>query len=101
MPCCRIQRRRARATSARSCFLRAGFFECNLVALKEAPDYRASARNLMFAHCQDHFIQRQPIIDQIQQKIRMLLQRRDTSAPRFGRATARLKKAFNPDNRWH
>src|SRR5262245_18067470 len=29
----------------------------------------------------------------------MLLQRRDASAPRFGRAAARLPKALDPDNR--
>jgi hypothetical protein len=42
MPCSRIQRRRARATSARSCSA-ALFFEADLVALKEAPLRAATA----------------------------------------------------------
>src|SRR6516165_4690516 len=60
MPCSRIQRRRARATSARSCSAaRRLFFESNLVTLKEAPDRGAAARNLVLAHRQNHFVQRQ------------------------------------------
>src|SRR5215471_13887275 len=77
MPCSRIQRRRARATSARSCSAaRRLFFESNLVTLKEAPDRGAAARNLVLAHRQNHFVQRQ---------VRLLL-------------TARLPKALDPDN---
>src|SRR5215813_4955969 len=47
MPCSRIQRRRARATSARSCSAACRlFFESNLVTLKEAwTDQRAAARS--------------------------------------------------------
>src|SRR5205823_8995359 len=77
MPCSRIQRRRARATSARSCSAaRRLFFESNLVTLKEAPDRGAAARNLVLAHRQNHFVQRQVrlLLNQTQQKIRMLLQ---------------------------
>src|SRR5260221_11447696 len=59
-PCSRIQRRRARATSGRSCSAaRRLFFESNLVTLKEAPDRGAAARNLVLAHRQNHFVQRQ------------------------------------------
>src|SRR2546430_11847876 len=49
-----------RATSARSCSAaRRLFFESNLVTLKEAPDRGAAARNLVLAHRQNHFVQRQ------------------------------------------
>ena len=102
MPCSRIQRRRARATSARSCSAAYRlFFECNLMTLKETPDRSAAAPNLVLAHCQNHFVQCQVrlLLNQIQQKIRILLQRRDTSAPRLGHATARLPEALDPDNR--
>src|SRR5215471_7160568 len=37
--------------------------------------------------------------DQTQQKIRMLFQWRDASAPWLGRAAASLAKALDPDNR--
>ena len=60
MPCSRIQRRRARATSARSCSAaRRLFFEGDLVALKEAPDRGATAGNLVPAHHRNHLVQRQ------------------------------------------
>src|SRR5262245_16764380 len=101
MPCSRIQRRRARATSVRSCSAaRRLFFESHLVALEEAPHRGATASNLVLAHRQDHLIQRQvrSFLDQTQQKIRVLLQRRGAPAPRLGRAAARLTKAPHPDD---
>src|SRR5262249_29340604 len=102
MPCSRIQRLRARATSARSCSAaRRLFFESDLVALEEAPHRGATARNFVLAHRQNDPIQRQIrlLLDQTQQKIRMLLQWRDAPAPRLGRAAASLTKALDPDNR--
>src|SRR6187399_3060912 len=102
MPCSRIQRRRARATSERSCSAaRRLFFESNLVTLEETPDRRAAARNLVLAHYQNYFVQCQVtlLLNQTQQKSHMLLQPRDASAPRFGRAAARLSKALDPDDR--
>src|SRR5262245_19280821 len=95
MPCSRIQRRRARATSVRSCSAaRRLFFESHLVALEEAPHRGATASNLVLAHRQDHLIQRQvrSFLDQTQQKIRMLLQRRGAPAPRLGSAAAVSRK---------
>src|SRR5215471_4858613 len=102
MPCSRIQRRRARATSARCCSAaRRLFFECNFVTLKETPDRGTAARNAMLVHRQNHFVQSQVrlLLNQIQQKVRMLLQRRDASAPQLGHAAASLPKALDPDNR--
>src|SRR4030095_1974557 len=102
MPCSRIQRRRARATSARSCSAaRRAFFERDLVALKEAPHRGATASYLVLAHRTNHLVQRQVRlpIDQRQQKFRMFLQRRGAPAARLGAATARLVKALYPDYR--
>src|SRR5262249_41578863 len=102
MPCSRIQRLRARATSARSCSAaRRLFFESDLVTLEEAPHRGATARNFVLAHRQNDLIQRQIrlLLDQTQQKIRMLLQWRDAPAPRLGRAAASLAKALDLDNR--
>src|ERR1700745_3522157 len=86
-PCSRIQRRRACATSARSCSAaRKVFFERDLMALKKAPNSRAAARNLVRTHRANDFVQRQVGIhlDQRQQKARVLLQRRRAPAARLG-----------------
>src|SRR5262245_14342980 len=102
MPCSRIQRRRARATSARSCSAaRSAFFKRDLVSLKEAPYRSATARNLVPAHHRNDLVQRQVwlLIDESQQKLRVLLQWRDAPAPRLGAATAALAKALHPDHR--
>src|SRR5262249_20542852 len=50
---------------------------------------------------QNDLIQRQIrlLLDQTQQRIRMLLQWRDAPAPQLGRAAASLAKALDPDNR--
>src|SRR5262249_50032234 len=87
---------------ARSCSAaRRLFFGSDLVALEEAPHRGATARNFVLAHRQNDLIQRQVrlLLDQTQQKIRMLLQWRDAPAPRLGRAAASLTKALDPDNR--
>src|ERR1700722_5068703 len=101
-PCSRIQRRRARATSARSCSAaRRLFFERDLVPLEEPPDRRATARNLELTHHPDDLIQRQVRLqfNQCQQKVRVLLQwRRAPTAP-LGGTAASLAKALHPDHR--
>src|SRR5215813_9631319 len=102
MPCSRIQRWRARATSARSCSAACRlFFESDVVMLEEAPHRAAAARNLVPVHRQNRLVQGQvwPSRNQTQQKICMLLQRRDAPAPRLSRTAARLPKALDPDNR--
>src|SRR5262249_18346314 len=102
MPCSRIQRWRARATSARSCSAACRlFFESDVVMLEEAPHRAAAARNLVPVHRQNRLVQGQvwPSRNQTQQKICILLQRRDAPAPRLSRTAARLPKALDPDNR--
>src|SRR6185437_15428521 len=71
-PCSRIQRRRARATSARSCSAaRKAFFKRDFVALKKPPHCRPAARNLVLAHRTNHLVQRQIrlLFDQRKQKV--------------------------------
>src|SRR5215472_11811332 len=102
MPCSRIQCRRRRATSARSCSAaRSAFFKCDLVALKEPPYRRAAAGNLVLAHRTNHLVQRQVrlFINQSKQKPFMLLQRRDAPAARLGGTAAALAKALHPGHR--
>src|SRR5215469_26793 len=97
MPCSRIQRRRTRATSARSCSAaRSAFFKRDLVPLKEPPYRRAAAGNLVLAHGANHLVQRQVrlFIDQSKQKLSMLLQWREAAAPRLGGKAAILAKAL-------
>ena len=68
-PRSRIQRRRARATSARSC---------------------SAAENSLLAHRANYLIQRQVrlLLNQRQQKVRVLLQRRRAPASRLGRTAS-------------
>ena len=59
MRCSRIQRRRARATSGRSCSAaRRLFFEADRVPVEEPPDCAAAAFNPSLAHRRHHFVQR-------------------------------------------
>src|SRR5262249_43991894 len=73
----------------------------DVVMLEEAPHRAAAARNLVPVHRQNRLVQGQvwPSRNQTQQKICMLLQRRDAPAPRLSRTAARLPKALDPDNR--
>src|SRR5271165_973882 len=101
-PCSRIQRRRARATSARSCSAaRRLFFERDLVPLEEPPDGRATARNFELTHHPDDLVQRQVGLqfDQRQQKVRVLLQWRRAPTAGLGGTAASLAKALHPDHR--
>ena len=82
MPCSRIQRRRARATSARSCSAaRRLFFDADLVALKEAPHRAATTGDPSLVHRGDDFIERQIRLpsNQRKQKRRVRFQRRDAA----------------------
>ena len=59
MPCCRIQRRRARAISARFCSVAYKvFFEADVPALEEPPHCAAATWDAFFPHGRNDFIQR-------------------------------------------
>ena len=81
MPCSRIQRRRARATSARFCSAAYRvFFEADIVPPEETPYRAAAAGDPSLAHRRDDLIQRQIRLlgNQSQQPVRMFFQRRNT-----------------------
>src|SRR6266576_3774718 len=83
MPCSRIQRRRARATSARFCSAAYRvFFEADVAASEEPPHRAAAACDPAFAHRRDDLLQRQVRLvgNQTQPKLRVLLQRRGAAA---------------------
>ncbi len=99
IPCSRIQRRRARATSGRSCSAaRRLFFEADAMAGEQPPDCTAAAGDPSLAHRNDDLIQRQIRLlgNQRQQKVRVLLQRRDAPPGRLGRYTSRFVPALHP-----
>src|SRR5689334_18538112 len=101
MPCSRIQRRRARATSARfcSCAYRL-FFKADVVPIEEPPHRTAAAGNSSLAHRCDDLVQRQVrlLLNQIQQKLRMRLQPRGAAATWFCRNASGLLKALHPNH---
>src|ERR1035441_1034949 len=102
MPCSRIQRRRARATSARSCSAaRRFFFEADIVSLEQPPDRTAAAGDPSLAHRRDDLIQRQIRLlgNQRQQKVRVLLQRRYAPPGRLGRDASGFVPALHPFDR--
>src|SRR5258705_1774099 len=100
MPCSRIQRRRARATSARFCSAAYRvFFEADVAASEEPPHRAAAACDPAFAHRRDHLVQRQVRLvgNQTQQKLLELLQRRHAPAPWLFLSPARLLVKPDPN----
>src|SRR6185436_3810334 len=81
--CCHLQRRRARATSGRSCSAarRLFFFESDCMAIEESPQGGATARNSLPSHRGEGLVQRQIrlLFDQGKQPSRVLLQGRRAS----------------------
>jgi hypothetical protein len=102
VPCSRIQRRRARGTSATFCLAaRRLFFEGDLMTLEEALYRAAAAGNPSLLHRRDHLIQRQVrlVRDQREQTVRVLLQRRRARAAWLRGALPRVAKALYPFDR--
>src|SRR5579863_5617553 len=101
-PCSRIQRRRASATSARSCSAaRRLFFEGDLVSIEKPPKRGAAACDLALSHRAKHLVQRQIWLpcNQGEQPIRMLLQWRSASSPRHRGGTSGIAPALQPFDR--
>src|SRR5450631_3535950 len=83
MPCSRIQRRRARATSGRACSAaRRLFFKGDVVPNEKTRQSTAASDDPSLAHRRNRFVQRQIRLlgNQRQQPARVLLQGRDASA---------------------
>src|SRR5438874_12773413 len=104
-PCARIQRRRARATSARcrsvACRL---FFERDVVSIEKPPERTAAGSNPLFAQLGNDLQQGQVRLfgDQCQDLRREFLQRRNASSARLRRGTFALVPALQPlDCRTH
>src|SRR5665811_155585 len=90
-PCCRIQCRRARATSGRCCSAaRRLFFEADAVALQKTPERATAARHslLVQGHNQLFECPVRPFTDQRENRLRMVLQRRPAPAARLRRPSA-------------
>src|SRR2546426_2427888 len=101
MPCSRIQRRRARATSARCCSAaRKLFFEGDVVSIEETPQRAQARANPSFAQRQNYLLQGQVRLlgDQSQYLHRALLQRRSTSSARLRRTPPSLVPALHPSH---
>src|SRR5690348_11646590 len=102
MPCSRIQRRRACATSARCCSAarRLFFFKGDAVPPEKAINRALAGSNTPLAQFRHGFIQRQvrSFHHQGQDPLRMLLQRRNTPAMRLRRATPGLLPPLHPSH---
>jgi hypothetical protein len=102
MLCFRSQRRRARATSARSCSLaRRLFFDGDIMSLEKPPDRGAAAWNSLLAHRGNDLVQRQIRLcgNQSQQPFRVLLQRRRAPAARLCLGASGVTPALQPFHR--
>src|SRR4029077_1770073 len=101
-PCCRIQRRRARATSARSCSAaRRLFFDAEAVALQKSPKRAAAAGKPALAQGRDELVERPVRLrrDQFQDLVRVVLQRRPPPAARLRLPPALLLPRLEPLDR--
>src|SRR5512133_4144828 len=101
-PCLRIQRRRARATSARSCSLaRRLFFDGDIMSLEKSPDRGATAWNSLLAHRRNDLVQGQIRLFgyQSQQPFHVLLQRRRAPAAQLCSGASSVTPALQPPHR--
>jgi hypothetical protein len=101
-PCLRIQRRRARATSARSCSVaRRLFFDGDIMSLEKSPDRGATAWNSLLAHRRNDLVQGQIRLFgyQSQQPFHVLLQRRRAPAAQLCSGASSVTPALQPPHR--
>ena len=101
MPCSRLQRRRARATSARFCSAACRlFFKANIVSIKETLESAPTAGDALFSHGGENLLEGQIRLfgNQSQDPVRVLFQWRNTPAAPFRRRASRLTPALAPSN---
>src|SRR5262245_46152286 len=101
MPCSRIQRRRARATSARFCSAACRlFFKADIVSIKETLERAPTAGDALFSHGGENLLEGQIRLfgNQSQDPVRVLFQWRNTPAARFRRRAPCLTPALAPSN---
>src|SRR6266446_9897448 len=103
MPCSRIQRRRARATSARCCSAarRLFFFEGDVVSLEKSRDRALAGSNPPLEQFRNGLLQGQIrlLSHQSQYLFGMLFQTRNASSAWLRRATPGLHPALQPSHR--
>src|SRR6476620_8282995 len=101
MPCSRLQRRRARATSARFCSAACRlFFKAGIVSLKETLESAPTAGEALFSHDGENLLEGQIRLfgNQSQDPVRVLFQWRNTPAAPFRRRASCLTPALAPSN---
>ena len=101
-PCCRSQRRRARATSARCCSAaRRLFFERDAMAIKKSPERAAAARNPSLSHRCNNLVQRSVRLlgNQGKDALAIVFQNRTATAARFRRTHPVITPALQPFGR--
>src|SRR5262245_2984252 len=101
-PCLRIQRRRARATSARSCSVaRRLFFDGDIMSLEKSPDRSTTAWNSLLAHRHNDLVQGQIRLlgYQSQQPFHVPLQRRRAPAAQLCSGVSCVIPALQPSHR--
>src|SRR5215469_9385357 len=85
-PCCRFQRRRARATSARCCSAaRRLFFERDAMTIEESPERATAARNPSLVHRRYKLVQRSVrlLINQGKDALGIVFQDRSAATAQF------------------
>ena len=101
MPCSRIQRRRARATSPRFCSAACRlFFKADIVSIKETLESAPTAGDALFSHGGDNLLEGQIRLfgNHSQDPVRVLFQWRNTPAAPFRRRAPCLTPALAPSN---
>ena len=101
MPCSRIQRRRARATSPRFCSAACRlFFKADIVSIKETLESAPTAGDALFSHDGENLLEGQIRLfgNQSQDPVRVLFQWRNTPAAPFRRRASCLTPALAPSN---
>src|SRR5246127_1242955 len=101
MPCSRIQRRRARATSAPFCSAACRlFFKADIVSIKETLESAPTAGDALFSHGGENLLEGQIRLfgNQSQNPVRVLFQWRNTPAAPLRRHAPCLTPALAPSN---
>src|SRR5713226_9540043 len=101
-PCSRIQRRRARATSARCCSAaRRLFFNGDVMTSEETPKRRTASTDSFLVHRRNDLIERQVrlLSNKGEDPFRVLLQRGDAPSPWLGPGRSVRFPALHPSNR--
>src|SRR5271169_118182 len=101
MPCSRIQRRRARATSARFCSAACRlFFKADILSPEETPGGASAAGDALLRHDGEDLLKGQIGLfgDQSQKPIRVLFQRRGAASAPFGLRAPGIAPRSTPSN---